>query len=144
MALPSFEKPTRKTSERMQKVKTKGTNIEKAMRKLLKAEGILYRSQPKIRGNPDFRIVGEKVVIFCDSSFWHGRWVNTPKAERFYRNQEFWQKKLEANKRKDRIVSINMKKRGWKVLRFWDDEILKSPKRVLRKIKRTSSINGSL
>ena len=106
------------------------------MAALLKNAGLSYRSQPHLKGNPDFRIAGTRIVIFCDSSFWHGRWLNTPKAERFYKNQDFWQAKLERNKRKDRRITREMRQRGWIVLRFWDNDILKKPEQVASRISK--------
>lgn len=121
----------------MRNVRRSGTNIELKMARLLRDAGIRYRSQPRLKGNPDFRLIGTRIVVFCDSSFWHGRWLNTPKAERFYKNQDFWQAKLERNRLKDIRITREMRKRGWKVLRFWDEDILKNSEEVIHKIKRT-------
>jgi DNA mismatch endonuclease (patch repair protein) len=137
MPLPSYETPTPQTSDRMRQVRRHGTDIETAMALLLKRAGLKYRSQPAIKGNPDFRLVGTRIVIFCDSAFWHGRYLNTPKGERFYKNKEFWQAKLEANKRKDRRITGELRKRGWTVLRFWDEDILRNPERIILKILRS-------
>jgi DNA mismatch endonuclease (patch repair protein) len=137
MRLPNYEKPDIATANRMRKVRRRGTDIEAAMARLLKEAGLRYQAQPPLKGNPDFRLLGTRIVLFCDSAFWHGRYLNTPKAERFYKNQAFWQAKLEANKRKDQRINLEMRRRGWIVLRFWDEDILKHPRRVLNRILRS-------
>ena len=103
---------------------------------ILRRERIKFCAQPEIKGNPDFRILGVRIVVFCDSSFWHGRWVHTQKAEKFHKNQEFWQAKLIENRRRDRKVSQGLRKRGWVVLRFWDEDILQHSLRVSSRIRR--------
>lgn len=134
MTLPPFKKPNKQTTDRMRKVLRKGTDLERSMALILKSEGIKFRSQPEIKGNPDFRILGTRIIVFCDSSFWHGRWLNTRKAERFHKNHEFWRAKLLRNRSRDRKVSRDLKKRGWTVLRFWGQDILQHPRRVASRI----------
>lgn len=130
MNLPPFKKPPRQTTDRMRKVFQKGTSLERSMALILRREGIRFRSHPKYFGNPDFRILGARILVFCDSSFWHGRWLGTSKAERFHENLEFWQAKLTINRTRDRRVSRELRKQGWIVLRFWDDDIIQRPGRV--------------
>lgn len=130
----SYLTPSVETSERMKKIPRSGTSIEKKMAAYLRGMGIKYRSQPKIKGNPDFRIVGKKIVLFCDSSFWHGRWLTNGKRETFKRNKEYWEQKIRTNKLRDIKTNRELKRRGWKVLRMWDDEINKSPDVIKKKL----------
>lgn len=100
------------------------------------AAGIRYRKQySKLPGRPDFVIVRARVAIFCDSSFWHGRgWPEA--AEQIKSNKEFWIKKIEGNIIRDQAVNDALKSLGWKVLRFWDFQILgKTSKCVDRVVK---------
>jgi DNA mismatch endonuclease (patch repair protein) len=137
MSLPPFKKPNKQTTDRMLKVLRKGTDLERSMALILKRERIKFRSQPKVKGNPDFRILGTRIIVFCDSSFWHGRWFDTPKAERFHKNHEFWRAKLLRNRSRDRRVSRDLRKRGWVVLRLWDKDIFQHPRRVGSGIRKT-------
>lgn len=123
-------------SERMRRVKSKGTTLEKAFSILMRSKGIQYQGHPKIYGHPDFRIKRTKVLIFCDSSFWHGRNKNEISGKAFKTNKTFWVKKLKYNKERDKRINDILKKRGWKVLRFWDDEILKNSLLVISRINR--------
>lgn len=107
----------------MQAIKASGTGIEMAMRKALSKEGLRYRLNAKnILGKPDFAFVREKIAVFCDSEFWHGKGWKRKKL-RIKTNKKFWQNKIEGNIRRDRIVTRGLKKEGWKVLRFWGKNI---------------------
>jgi DNA (cytosine-5)-methyltransferase 1 len=130
------EKPTKQISDRMRRVRSKDTVIEKTMERLLKQLYLKYEKQPKMIGHPDFVLREEKIAIFCDSSFWHGR---PTKKQRFNRNQSFWEQKINENRKRDRKTNRILRKLGWKVLRFWDDDILKRPKFIARKILRYAS-----
>lgn len=123
-----------RTSQRMRNIKSCNTSIEKKMAKLLHDCGLHYRSQPKIFGKPDFRIVNSKILIFCDSSFWHGRRKNELTGKAFSRNKKLWVEKLKRNKERAVKVNKHLRNRGWIVLRFWDDEINKQPKKVTEQI----------
>ena len=50
-------------------------------------------------------------------------------------NQEFWAKKLQANKDRDKFVTRELRKLGWKVIRVWEHE-LKFPEKVAAKLMR--------
>jgi DNA (cytosine-5)-methyltransferase 1 len=117
----------------MRKVKRNNTLIERTMERLLRQIYVEYETQPKMIGHPDFILNEEKIAIFCDSSFWHGR---KSKKQRFHRNRAFWTNKIEENKKRDRKTNRILRSLGWKVLRFWDDDILMRPKTVARKILR--------
>lgn len=120
------------TSERMRRIRSSHTRLESAMRKLLRRSAIPFRSQPRHFGKPDFRIAGTKVLLFCDSSFWHGR---KSQNNCFTRNRELWATKIMRNIERDKIVTRKLRQRGWSVLRFWDTEIFRAPEKVLRKIR---------
>jgi len=120
----------------MKKVESTGTKLEKMFTLLLRRNRIRYQSQPKLLGRPDFRIKKTKILIFCDSSFWHGRKQSELTGKAFKKNVAFWRKKLLYNKNRDRKITTELTNRGWIVLRFWDDQILKRPDFVIKKIKK--------
>lgn len=131
-----FKKPSKKVSERMKKVKSKDTKLEKTMEKTLKSLDIKYEKQPNVEGHPDFRIKGTNVLIFCDSSFWHGRKEKERNGEAFKKNREFWTKKLTENRKRDRRINRRLRKNGWSVHRFWDTDILKGSNKLTNRLKR--------
>lgn len=136
-----FKKPTKEVSERMKKVRGHGTKLEEKMEDILKSLGIKYQKQPNLRGHPDFRIKKTNILVFCDSSFWHGRREKEITGKAFKKNRKFWQNKLLYNKRRDQRINHILRKNGWSVWRFWDTDILRKPDKVKNRLRR--AINGS-
>ena len=109
----------------MQAVKNKGSKIEIVLAKALWKKGFRYRKNDKnVFGKPDFTFKGLKIAVFCDSEFWHGKDWEKRKHEH-KSNIEFWHKKIERNIQRDIEVNEQLKKEGWKVLRFWGKDIKK-------------------
>ncbi|MCF6184616.1 MAG: very short patch repair endonuclease [Bacteroidales bacterium] len=75
-----------------------------------------------------------KIAVFCDSEFWHGKDWETKKYE-IKTNRDFWYKKIERNIERDEEVNLKLKKEGWVVLRFWGKEILKNTENCVKKIE---------
>ena len=120
-----------KRSEIMSKIKSKGTKIEVRMMKALEENGLKFEYQPKIFGKPDF-LICPNIVIFCDSSFWHGRnW----KKLRLQLNEGYWREHIEKNIKRDKIVNHTLKNDGYIVLRFWDNQINKTLSLCITAIK---------
>ena len=121
-----------KRSEIMSKIKSKGTNIELKMKKALEESDITFEYQPKLFGKPDF-LINPNLAVFCDSSFWHGR--NWKKLKEQLK-EGYWQEHIDSNIKRDILVNKTLRKQGYSVLRFWDDEITKHPQEVIEKIKK--------
>lgn len=121
-----------KRSEIMAKIKSKGTKIELKMKAELDKNGVEYEYQPKVFGKPDF-LIPPNIVVFCDSSFWHGR--NWRKLEERLPSK-YWYEHIKRNVERDKVVTAKLKKEGYVVLRFWDDQIEKEIGRSLYKIKK--------
>lgn len=110
----------------MQAVKATGSKIEVALARALFAKGYRYRKNDKtVFGKPDLTFKKYKLAIFVDSEFWHGKDWNIRKNDH-KSNKEFWHKKIERNIERDKEVNIELKKHGWKVLRFWGNDIKKN------------------
>lgn len=119
----------------MQAVKNKDSKIELALRKELSKKGYRFRKNySKIIGKPDIVLVKQKIAIFCDSEFWHGRNWKKKKYE-IKSNRKFWFRKIESNILRDKKVNRTLKKGGWKVLRFWGKDIEKNIARCIDKIE---------
>ena len=111
-------------SENMRRIRSKDTSIELKLRKALWARGVRYRTNVKdVYGKPDIAIKKYKLAIFCDSSFFHGRDIETMKLPET--NREFWEKKIKRNIERDKEVNDRLEREGWTVLRFWDTVIKK-------------------
>lgn len=109
----------------MSRVRSSGSQIELALGRALWAAGIRYRKQYPILGKPDFVVVSRRIAIFCDSEFWHGYRWGRRRREEHKSNQSYWFPKIERNRARDRLVNRQLKKSGWRVIRFWEHEILR-------------------
>jgi DNA mismatch endonuclease (patch repair protein) len=125
----------KKRSEVMSKIRSKGTKIELKMKNALEGAGIDFQYQPKLFGKPDF-LIPPGVVVFCDSSFWHGR--NWSKL-RTQLKKEYWYNHIKRNKERDKIVTATLNKKGYRVIRFWDNLIEKEIEACITKVKEVTS-----
>ncbi len=126
----------------MQAIKNKDSDIEIKLRKELWRRGLRYQKNVRqIIGKPDIVFKGAKVVVFCDSEFWHGyNWEE--RKQDFKSNQEFWIPKIERNIERDREVTEALEKEGWTVLRFWGKEIKKHLEECADEIEKVVRSNG--
>lgn len=124
--------PDKQRSRTMSKIKSSNTSIERIMARALRENGIKYRKGAKIYGSPDFRIFGHKIVVFCDGDFWHGY----KGAKKTKTNSGFWKAKIERNMERDSQVNLELKKRGWKVLRFWEHDIKNRVDKCISRLKK--------
>ncbi len=92
------------------------------------------RNQPLL-GKPDFTFRSERVVVFVDGCFWHG----CPKCyKRPGTNQKFWDAKIFNNRKRDRLVSRELRRDNWTVVRIWQHQLVSSASvagRVIRALK---------
>ena len=112
----------------MQHIHSKDTTIEKALRKALWHKGYRYRKNyKKLLGSPDIVLTKQRIVIFCDSEFFHGKdWeVKRPKLLNS-KNSEYWINKIERNMERDLEIDQRLLLLGWTVIHFWGSEILKN------------------
>lgn len=111
-----------KRSEVMSRIRGSGNKAtELALAKLFRKYGITgWRRNQPLFGKPDFTFRRQRVVVFVDGCFWHGcpRHFNMPAN-----NQAFWERKLTANKERDRLVTQTLRKQGWRVIRVWEHDL---------------------
>ncbi len=118
----------------MQRIKSKDTSIELILRKALWDKGFHYRKNYKgLIGKPDIVLTKYKIVIFCDSEFFHGYdWEN--RKNDFKTHQEFWIPKIERNMERDKEVTTALESQGWRVVRFWGKDIKKNTDKCVETI----------
>ena len=128
-----------KRSEVMSRIRGRGNkDTELALAKLLRAAGITgWRRHVALLGKPDFTFRRQRVVVFVDGCFWHAcpKHSNLPVG-----NRAFWEKKLSANKNRDRLVTRTLRREGWCVIRIWEHD-LRKPARVLTRIRKALAVS---
>ena len=111
----------------MQHNQSENTSIELKLRKELWHKGYRYRKNyKKLPGSPDIALTKQKVAIFCDSEFFHGKdWEVKKSKLQNGKNAEFWINKIERNMRRDLANDQRLLCMGWTVIHFWGNDILK-------------------
>jgi len=107
----------------MQAVKSADSKIEIKLRKALWHKGYRYRKNcRRLKGKPDIVFPRMKIVVFCDSEFWHGfDWENTRHDVKS--NKRFWIHKIERNIERDKEITETLQSEGWTVIRLWGKQI---------------------
>ncbi|MBW3001863.1 very short patch repair endonuclease [Candidatus Woesearchaeota archaeon] len=116
----------------MSKIRGKHTKPELKLRRELTKRGLRgYRIHYKLIGSPDMVYPKYRLAIFIDGCFWH----KCPKCfiEPATRKQ-FWLQKIKGNVQRDIKVRKALRKKGWKVIRFYEHEIKKDLNRCFKKI----------
>lgn len=122
-----------KRSALMSKIRSKNTRFEQDFIEKLKerTRKKFCTHEKNIRGTPDIFFEKEKVCIFLDSDFWHG-W-QYPRWKHLLKN-DFWRRKIENNRIRDRRTTYYLRRNGWVVLRFWEHDLKKNLSGVFVKI----------
>lgn len=86
-------------------------------------------------GRPDFVFRKKRLAIFIDGCFWHGCAACSlvPK-----KNIAYWGPKLKRNRARDRNSTASLRRRGFKVLRIWEHQIVADCPSALRLLKQRS------
>jgi len=116
----------------MSKIGSKNTKPELMLFKLLKEQGLKFKKHYNTSGKPDAVFVKEKIAVFLNGEFWHGRFYDEIKDKL----PEFWQVKISANIERDKRNYKLLKKDGWKVIIIWDKDLKKNPEKEIGKILR--------
>lgn len=124
-------------SENMSRIKSKNTTIEILLGKAMWKLGLRYRKNDKtVFGKPDFVFKKKKISVFCDSEFWHGKYLlegrYVPKT-----NTKFWIEKITKNIKRDKEVNEKLLSEGWIVIRLWEEVIRRNPDSCALKVKET-------
>ena len=123
----------------MSRIRGRDTKPEMLVRRFLWRKGYRYRLYDKrLPGRPDIIMRQRRTVIFVNGCFWHGH--DCDKCRIPKTNTEFWQQKIERNRRRDISNRLALKMMGFNVITIWECEL--EPKRrqmTLRSLDRTLS-----
>ena len=99
------------------------TGPEMRLRSLVHKAGLRYaidvRPEPDINRRADLVFRGAKVAVFVNGCFWHGcpKHYSAPKS-----NKRYWSEKVRRNRERDVETMVLLKRRGWRVLVFWEHQ----------------------
>ena len=107
----------------MSKIRGQKTKPELAVRKFLFSKGFRYRiNDERYPGKPDIVLIRQKIAIFVDGDFWHGKDIEKIKRQ-IKSNRGYWIPKIERNVERAKEVNDALLADGWLVLRFWESDI---------------------
>lgn len=99
-----------------------------------------WRRHLSLPGRPDFTFPKQRACIFVHGCFWH----DCPRCrKRSSTRPEYWAKKIEANRKRDRRVSRELRQRGYKVIVVWECTLRrKNPAAAISRLLRLLSEVG--
>jgi DNA mismatch endonuclease, patch repair protein len=127
----------------MSAIRSRDNRTESELRRTLHRMGFRYRKYSGgVIGRPDIVFPTEKVAVFVDGDYWHGRMVRDrgiEALESYYtrKQQAYWVDKLSRNVARDDRVTAELQALGWKVLRFWEGDIKRDVVPAARRVAAT-------
>jgi DNA mismatch endonuclease, patch repair protein len=110
-------------SHRMSLVRSKNTEPEILVRRIVHTLGYRYRLHVhKLPGCPDLVFPGRQCIILIHGCFWHQH--KCKMGNRMPKSRvQFWRVKLEGNKLRDKKQKLLLKGLGWRVLTIWECQL---------------------
>jgi DNA mismatch endonuclease, patch repair protein len=123
----------------MASIRKRDTVPELKLRAALWLAGVRgWRCHYKLRGSPDVAFPRWKVAVFVDGVWWHGHPDYLPRGRR----GPYWDKKIARNMERDACVSAALAADGWRVVRMWDLDVLRSPEAAAARVLRALNTRG--
>lgn len=112
-------------SENMRRIRSKDTQPELAVRKLVHRLGYRFRLHAKsLPGNPDLVFPSRRKIILVHGCFWHQHASPSCKITRQPKsNLQFWEPKLRRTIDRDATNHKALLREGWRVLTVWECEV---------------------
>lgn len=129
-------KVSAKRSNLMRKIRSNRTTPEVLLQKVLRKAKIKFKKNcSTVVGKPDIVFPAKKIAIFIDGEFWHGyNWEK--KKSKIKNNRSYWIPKIEKNILRDQHNNRLLRKQGWRVIRFWQQQIVGNPLKCIQIIKK--------
>lgn len=130
------------TSAIMSAVRGRNNKADLALRRELWKRGRRYRLYVKsLYGTPDLVFRSQRVAVFVDGDYWHGRTLiergREALASVFHESkQAFWVAKITRNVNRDAENTRLLREGGWHVIRLWESDVLRDIPRAADVIER--------
>jgi DNA mismatch endonuclease, patch repair protein len=107
----------------MGRVRQSGTAPEMAIRRAVSTLGLRYTvSNRDLPGSPDLANRSRRWAIFVHGCYWH-RHAGCYKTTTPRTNTDFWLNKFSRNIARDEAARIELERRGYRVLTFWQCDV---------------------
>ena len=140
-------KPRDEIARNMSAIRSQNNRTEVALRKVLHRLGLRYRTYyAGLPGKPDIVFPRQRVVVFIDGDYWHGRLLREQGLDAVIArikspNLEYWVGKFQRNIARDDSVTEQLQAQQWRVLRFWESDTKKNLEGVAHTI--TAAVRGT-
>jgi DNA mismatch endonuclease (patch repair protein) len=102
----------------MARVRSRDTQPELLVRRLLSGQGVRYRLHRKdLPGRPDIYLGRLRLAVFVNGCFWHGH--KCRRGRRPKSNVEFWNEKINRNIARDRRTVKDLRTHDVSPLILW-------------------------
>ena len=114
----------------MRAVRRQYTAAENQLGQALRSCGLRFATHvPLFSCSPDIVFDADRLVVFVDGDFWHGRALcerGTEALEQSFKLQSraFWVAKITRNVNRDSLQTRTLRRNGWAVLRLWERDVL--------------------
>lgn len=107
----------------MVSIHSTNTKPEIVVRRFLWQHGFRYRlNNPRLPGHPDIVLRKYRTCVFVNGCFWHGhegcKYFRMPKT-----NTDFWEKKINRNRERDKQEQKCLADMGWHVIVVWECQL---------------------
>jgi len=107
----------------MSRIRSKHTKPELEIMRILDSLGVRYEYQAEILGRRvDFLIPDRRLVIEFRDCFWHNCPLHGRKVKGGIMGAEWWARKLERNRQRDRELEEVLAKNGYRLLVIWEHD----------------------
>ena len=130
-------------SQRMSRIRSVDTGPEMVVRRLVHGTGFRYRLHARnLPGTPDMVFPRLGKIIFVHGCFWHAhkgcRNATLPSS-----NTDYWHRKIDRNRRRDKRVREALRKIGWRTAVIWECKLRDADSVAGRLLKLASMSGGS-
>lgn len=123
------------TSQRLARIRQRGTSAELFVRRILASLGLRYRTENRdLPGSPDLANRTRRWAVFVHGCYWHAH-EGCVRATVPKRNRAFWEAKFVANRARDTRALLALRRRGFQAVVVWECE-LEWPERVQKRLRR--------
>jgi DNA mismatch endonuclease (patch repair protein) len=126
----------------MRAVHSTGTVAEQRCEVLLRSLKLRYRPHAAdLPGRPDFVLTASRLALFVHGCFWHAH-NGCKNAGLPSSNIDYWSRKIDRNRKRDRRVRDALRQSGWRTAVIWECK-LRDVESVARRLLKLTASNGT-
>jgi DNA mismatch endonuclease (patch repair protein) len=130
-------------SEIMRSVRSTRTGAERKCEALLRSLKLKFSQHASdLPGKPDFLLKESRLAVFVHGCFWHAH-KGCKNSALPTSNVDYWSRKIDRNRRRDRRVRDTLRKAGWRTAVIWECK-LRNANSVASRLLKLSAVRKKL